>query len=464
MDYIYDQEGCVRKRKLRMFDEVEAVLYYFDGMVDAKIINDHIIMPLQRNPLAGRDAEQLCSEVIGSSDAQLYQQFDDIGNLMSLGNIVLFVDGLDQGIVIEAKSWPLRAVDEPGNERVLHGPREGFNESLLQNLAMVRRRLPGINFKAEFVKIGQVTKSTVCICYMDNCVDYAVLAELRDRLERVVTATTMDTNYIAEQVKDNPFTPFRTVGNTERPDIVAAKLLEGRVAVLCDGSPTALTVPYLFMEFFQSNEDYYVNYRYASFQRLLRILGFLSTVALPAFYLALTCFQQDLLPTELAMTISGARKNVPFPSLVEAVILMLAFDILRESGIRSPSNVGQALSVVSSIVLGQAAIEAGFIGSPILIITAFAGVTSMLVPNLIGVTLIYRYALLIITSIMGYWGFFAALFSLLLHICSLESFNISYIAYGYASSQKKTADTFFRDSWVKLKTSPVFPIRGEEPR
>ena len=214
--------------------------------------------------------------------------------------------------------------------------------------------------------------------------DKKVLNELHSRLSKVKSSAILDTNYIAEQIRDSDAAPFRTIGATERPDIVAAKLLEGRIAVFSEGCPMALTLPFLFLELFQSNEDYYVSYHYASFQRFLRIIGFFISVLMPSFFVALACYQPDLLPSSLAITIAQARQNVPFSTLAEALLLLLIFDLLRESGARSPSNVGQALAVVSSIVLGQAAIEAGYVGSPILIITAFSGVTGVMLPRLIG--------------------------------------------------------------------------------
>ena len=186
---------------------------------------------------------------------------------------------------------------------------------------------------------------------------------------------------------------------------MAAKLLEGRVAVFSEGCPTALTLPFVFLELFQSNEDYYVSYHYASFQRFLRIIGFFISVLMPSFFVALACYQPDLLPSSLAITIAQARQNVPFSTLAETLLLLLIFDLLRESGARSPSNVGQALAVVSSIVLGQAAIEAGYVGSPILIITAFSGVTGVMLPRLIGASLLTATACCCSRQHRAIWAF-----------------------------------------------------------
>lgn len=457
----FSGDGTLRTRELEGADGCAATLYFIDGLVQPRILNENVISPLQQAPLSGVTADLVIRRVLSACDSSAQEDFDKLCFSLTLGNAILFVDGLNKAIVIDCKNWSLRSVQEPDNERVLQGPREGFNESLLTNLSLLRRRLTGSDFKAEFLTMGDVSENNVCLYYLESCVDKKVLDELRTRLSKVKSSAILDTNYIAEQIRDSDTAPFRTIGATERPDIVAAKLLEGRVAVFSEGCPTALTLPFVFLELFQSNEDYYVSYHYASFQRFLRIIGFFISVLMPSFFVALACYQPDLLPSSLAITIAQARQNVPFSTLAETLLLLLIFDLLRESGARSPSNVGQALAVVSSIVLGQAAIEAGYVGSPILIITAFSGVTGVMLPRLIGASLLYRYGLLLLTATSGYLGFSIGFFLLLLRLSSIESFGIPYTQYAYFTSQKKTRDTFFRDSWSRLRALPVFPVSSK---
>ena len=464
LSHIYSAESTFRTRELCGVDGCRAAICYFDGMIDSRMLLESAIAPLQRAALHGQSAGDLCARVLSVPDTKTAASLDEACPQLALGHALLLVDGLAELLLLDVKQWQVRGISEPDSERVLQGPREGFTEVLLTNLSLIRRRLQSPDLKVESARMGDRVQSTVCLCYLEGSVDHAVLKELRERLRRVEQAAVLDSNYVTEQIRDGGRSPFQTVGATERPDIIAAKLLEGRVAILCEGSPSVLTVPHLFLELFQSNEDYYVNSHYASFQRLLRMLGFFASVFLPSLYIAMSCFQPELLPTPLAITISASRQSVPFSTVVEALILLFSFDILRESGARSPSNVGQALSVVSSVVLGQAAIQAGFIGSPILIVVAFAGVTSVLVPNLISVALLYRYGILIYTSIFGYWGCIAGLFHMMLHLSGLESFGVPYLEYSYAASQTVTGDTFLREPWTRLQTMPIFGKRrnGEE--
>ncbi|MBQ3078095.1 MAG: spore germination protein [Clostridia bacterium] len=459
MQSLFERDGTFRVREIEAADHTMTVLCFIDGLVNGHVLNENIIRPIQHAQLAGGSAEQIIRQTLATATCRPEQRFSELAFMVSLGNGILFVEGIPDAVVIDIKSWPVRGIAEPDNERVLQGPREGFNEALLTNVALVRRRLTGSDFKAEYLRFGEVAENGLCLCYLESCVDKKVLQEVRRRLEGLELSAVLDTNYIAEQIRDSRDSSFRTIGATERPDIVAAKLLEGRVAILCEGCPTALTAPYLFLELFQCNEDYYVSYHYASFQRCLRIFGFFLSILLPSFFIALVCYQPDLLPSALTFTVAEARQNVPFSTVGEAVLLLLIFDLLRESGARSPSNVGQALSVVSSIVLGQAASEAGYVGAPILIITAFAGVTGVMSPRLFGVSLLYRYSILLLTSVCGYLGFCIGFFALLLRLSSIESFGVPYTQYAYLSSQRQTGDTFLRASWSRLRALPVFPVR-----
>ncbi len=464
MEGLFQNDGTFRVRELEGIDGCRAVLYFIDGMIKSRTLNEDIIPPLQLAPLGGSSPDMVIRCVLSACDCQTEASFETLAFLLSLGNTLLFIDQMEQAIVIDTKNWTVRAVEEPDNERVLQGPREGFNESLLTNLSLVRRRLTGSDFKAEFHILGDTFKNVASICYLESCVDLKVLNLARRRLKGVRATAVLDSNYIAEQIHDSDSSPFRTIGSTERPDIVAAKLLEGRIAIFCEGSPSAITAPFLFLELFQSNEDYYVSHHYASFQRILRITGFFVSVLIPAFFVALACYQPNLLPSALAITIAKARQTVPFSTLNEAILLLVIFDLLRESGARSPSNVGQALAVVSSIVLGQAAIEAGYIGAPILIITAFSCVTGVMLPRLIGASLLYRYAILLLTATSGYLGFVVGFYLLLLQMCSIESFGIPYTQFLYPSSQIQTGDVFLRDSWRKLRAFPIFSAKKRRGR
>ena len=216
----------------------------------------------------------------------------------------------------------------------------------MQNLSNIRRRLRTNDLKIKTMKFGRRTKTCAYVCYLDSIVDKTILNELNRRLGQIDIDSVLDTNYIAELTRDNRFSVFRTTGVTERPDVVVGKLLEGRIAVLLDGTPTVITVPYLFIENFQSSEDYYLSFYYTSFARMLRLLAFFLTITVPALYIALVAFQHEMIPTPLLLSLANARKGVPLPASLEAFIMIIVFDILRETGIRMPTGIGQALSIV----------------------------------------------------------------------------------------------------------------------
>ena len=248
-------------------------------------------------------------------------------------------------------------------------------------------------------------------------------------------------------IRDAPLSPFPTTGFTEKPDVVAAKLLEGRIAVFVDGTPVVMTIPYLLIENFQSSEDYYTNFYYGSISRILRIIGFIMTITVPAIYVAIGDFHHELLPTTLLISIANARKSVPLPAAVEAFVMLAAFDILRETGVRMPSNVGQALSIVGAIVIGQAAVDAKLVAAPMIIIVALTGITNLMVPKMSAPVILVRYGLLLLGSTFGLYGLIAGLSIVFLHMLQLTSFGIPQITSPGRLRMQELKDIAIRSPW-----------------
>lgn len=300
---------------------------------------------------------------------------------------------------------------------------------------------------------GAQTLTRACVCYIEGVAKQETVDELERRLDRFDLDGALDSNYLSEYIKDAPMSFFKTVGTTERPDVVAAKLLEGRVALFLDGTPEVLTVPYLFMENFQSNEDYYINFWYASFYRILRILGFLIAVCTPAFYIAAVTSQQELLPTPLLLSISVARQGVPFPTIVEMLLLLFMFDILKETGVRVSSNIGQALSIVGALVVGQAAVEAKIVSAPVIIVVAASGITGLVISKLSVAVIMLRTLFLLLSALLGIIGLVLGLMGMLLYLVDLRSFGMH--AFLDPSLKLQThKDTVMRAPWWKMKTRP----------
>jgi len=333
-------------------------------------------------------------------------------------------------------------VSEPQSEQVIRGPREGFTENFRTNTALVRRRIKHPNLRMEHMKIGKKTATNLCLCYIKDIAHPEVLRQLRERLSTIDTDSILDAGYIEQYIEDAPLSLFSTVNYTEKPDVLAGKILEGRVGILVEGSPFALTVPFLFIESFQTAEDYYVRPFYASIARLMRFLAFaISLFALPVF-IALTNFHQELIPTRLLFTIARAREGTPFPSFLEAIIMVYAFEVLREAGLRLPQPVGQAISIVGALIMGDAAVAAGLVGAPVVIVVALTAVAGFVVPSQVDSLAMLRTVLILLTATLGGFGLAVGFLGILLHLATLRSFGAPYFASVLPSSDQQ--DSFIR--------------------
>ena len=430
---------------------------YCNGLVDVDIINEHIIKPLmlaKELPAKTRFSEQLSAQYIQTSEISKVSSCLEIIKSVTYGDSLLLVDGVSHGIMIDTKSFVTRSAQEPEGEKILSGPRDGFSEAIMMNLSLIRRRLRTNNLKMKFMNIGRETQTQICVAYMDSIVNKNILSELYRRLEAIDIDAVLDANYISELIRDKKWSPFRTTGITERPDVAVGKLLEGRIAIFVDGTPVVLTLPYLFIENFQSNEDYYLNFYYTTFSRMLRMLGFILAATVPAIYIAISAFHHEMLPTHLMIHIAIERANVPLPASLEAFLMLLAFDILRETGIRMPSNMGQAMSIVGALVVGQAAVQARLVAAPMIIVVAITGIASLLIPRMEGPLILARYFILILSSIVGFLGVVVGMSFLLIHILSLHSFGISQLTPDRDLHLQDVKDTFIRAPWWNMLTRP----------
>jgi spore germination protein KA len=292
------------------------------------------------------------------------------------------------------------------------------------NLSLVRRRIRSNNLKMKFHLVGRNTKTTVCVCYMQNIAKQYVVDEVEKVIGEMDIYGVLDTNYITEYISKGEKSPFPLVGTTERPDTVAGKILEGRVAIFVDGTPMVVTVPYLFIENFQSSEDYYMDPFYATISRILRMISFVLSITIPSIFIAIVAFHPEMLPTPLMINIASERKSLPLPAALEAFLMLIIFDILRETGVRMPSSIGTALSIVGALVIGQAAVAAKLVSAPMIIVVATTGITSLLIPKLNSAVVISRFLLLVLTSFLGFYGLICGLMIIAIHVLSLKSFGI----------------------------------------
>jgi spore germination protein KA len=429
---------------------------FYDGLVNSEIIDNFILRPLMTLPVdfEGDPLGHLMSRVVQVNSVKKTGSLDEIVQGLSYGDSLLLAEGCSELLLMDTKQFSTRGISEPEGEKILSGPREGFGEAILQNLSLVRRKLRTNDLKMKFQSQGRRSNTSLCVVYMESLVRPGILDELFRRLSAIDIDALLDTNYVIELIQDAKWSVFRTVGYTERPDVIAGKLLEGRVAVFVDGSPVVLTVPYLFIENFQSNEDYYFNYYYTSFSRILRIVSFFIAISAPALYVAVVAYHHEMLPTPLMINIAVESHNVPLPAALEAFILLILFDVLRETGLRMPLGVGQALSVVGGLVLGSAAVEADLVSATMIIVTAISGITNLLVPRMSSAVVLLRFILLLLASCFGFFGLTMGLSVLLIHMLQLESFGVLQLTPDRELRFQRLKDTAIRAPWWLMRTRP----------
>ena len=415
----------------------DASLIYVDGLVNKTVINEFIINPLM---LESRSVSEKCgifpnynidvikNTLISVGGIEKVSTFEELTDSCLSGDTVLLINGLTEGLVISTRGWQTRGVTEPDTEAVVRGPREGFTETLRTNTALIRRRIKSTNLTIETFTIGQQTKTDVAVVYIKGIVNPGLVKEIKKRLKSINTDAILESGYIEQYIEDAPFSPFSTIGNCERPDSVAGKILEGRAAIIVDGTPMVLTVPLLFIESFQSAEDYYSRPYYVSIVRILRFVSFFISIFGPGVYVALVSFHQELIPTPLLITFAAARAGTPFPAVVEAIIMGIAFEILREAGIRLPRPVGTAISIVGALVIGEAVVSAGLISASMVIVVALTAIASFVVPPQADVGGIARVSMVFLGGTLGAFGLMIGFLGGLIHLCTLRSFGTPYMS------------------------------------
>lgn len=412
--------------------KVPGLFVYFDGLTDEARLNE-IRQTVGRIP-DGADLHAHLDEWIGSETARLRSNkigtFEELVEETTIGNAVLLVEGLRVGYVFSLSEWRKRSIEDPVAESVIRGPREGFTEALIDNMAMMRRRIRSSDLKMIGVEIGSYTKSRVTVAYIEGLAAPDLLAEVRKRLASIEVDGILESGNIEEWIEDEPRSPFPQLMATERPDTAAASLLEGRVVILTDGTPFALIAPISLFSLMQSPEDYYQRYMISTAIRWLRYLFFTIALLAPSAYIAILTYHQEMIPSSLLLSIAKSREEIPFPALVEAIIMETMFEALREAGVRLPKQVGAAVSIVGALVIGQAATSAGLVSSPMVMVVAITGIASFMIPHYtVGISIrLLRFPIMLLAGFMGLLGLLMGLIALVIHLCSLRSFGLPYLS------------------------------------
>ena len=456
---IFKNDAILRNRTVEIGKTgFRASVFYMDGMVNTEILNESVIKPLILAKIRPGEisVENIEAKILFAGEVSKNTTLDQAIRGVLYGDTLLMIEGEKTVFTINTKGWRTRGVTEPSDERVLKGPREGFDEAALLNVALIRRKLLTPDLCVELQRVGRRTETLVFICYLESLADKGILKELKKRIAAIDIDGILDSNYIAELIGGKRLPLLKKMGTTERPDIVAARLLEGRIAIIVDGTPVVLTIPYLFSENFQSDEDYYVNYLIASASRMMRYVCFFLAVSVPAVFVALLTHHLGLLPTNFMLSVSALREGVPMSSVTECVLLILIFEILKETGLRTPQSQGFALSIVGGLVVGQAAVEAKIVSAPMLIAVALSGIAGLMIPRLRNVVFYLRFILVFLSALLGLYGYIIGFSMFLLLSLSIKSFGVDTVP-SLASPQFSTfKDTFFRASWRKMYKRPMF--------
>lgn len=427
----------IRKIVLGRKEGKSAAIIYLDNLIDSHHMDSNIIGPLVLD--AYTSGLNYGSEIIGQLKAgnlisrgqiKTGKNLNDLLDGVLKGEVVLLIDGVCEAYVISAKGYEYRSVAEPDVEPVIRGPREAFVEVLSINIGLIRKRIHSPNLVIESMEIGTISKTKICMAYIRDLCPMELSDEVRSRLKRINIDGILESGYIEEFIQDHPYSIFPQIRNTERPDIVAASLMEGRAAIITDNSPVSLIVPGEFFSLLQAAEDYYNRYIFSSFIRIIRYFALVLAILLPAFYIAVTNYHQEMIPTGLLISIISARAKVPFPALIEALVMEIVFDILREAGVRLPRPMGQAVSIVGALVIGQAAVQANIVSPLMVIIVALTGIATFCLPqfNFSLPVRIIRFFLMILASVFGMFGVMIGVLFTMLHLFSMESFGKPYMA------------------------------------
>jgi len=453
----------------------KAFIVFIDGLASGKVINESIVGPLISG-ISGQTVFNLSE----SNDEPIDNSMISVGEIREVftiedavlgcldGDTALFADGMESAVIIGSKGYEKRSITNPEDEVNVRGPKDSFVENLRDNTAMIRRKVKNSNLVFETVRLGTQTKTPVAVAYIDGIAEKGLVAEVKRRLKGIDIDGILDAGYISQLIDDAPFSIFETVGYTERPDVASAKLLEGRIVIVVDGSPFVLTLPYLFIEAFQTPSDYYSKPAYSVFIRSFRIFAFIITIMAPAIYVAITTFHQEFLPTKLLITIAKAREGIPFSAFAEALIMLLIFEILKEAGLRLPKSIGQTISIVGALVMGDAAVSAGIASASLVITIAFAAVAGFVVSFLNDQVFILRIFFLVLAGMFGGYGIVFGFILLITHMVSLKSFGRFYMTPMMPMIYEDLKDGALRAPLWIMRTRPQGfatenPVREDNP-
>ncbi|WP_107727909.1 spore germination protein [Desmospora activa] len=455
VQYIEDalyQPPDLKKRNLR-FNQQKGVLIYLDTLTDKKLIQSDILRPLFEVE------EGKIEEIIPTVEVKQITDLNLASENLLRGKCILFLQGVKEAYAIDASAMHKRDMSEPENEGVVRGAHNGFTEQLTVNLYSLRTRLENPNLTVRYFDIGRKTKTRFALVFMRDLAAPKLVQEIEERLQSISTDTIVSIGFIADYMEDHPNSPFPQSLFTERPDRTVANLMEGRVAILGEGDPTAVILPVTFFAFYQSPDDYNNRWIVGSFIRLIRLASLVISFQLPAIYIAVVSFHPEVMPVELIYSVRTGLERIPFPPIVEAGLMELTLEVIREAGLRLPSRVGQTIGIVGGLVIGEAVVQAGLISYTMVIVIAITAISSFVVPSheMSTTIQVIRFPLMLTAATFGFMGIMFGVIITLIHLCKIHSVNTPYIAPVAPLRIKDLKDTFVRFPLFRLNERPHDP-------
>ena len=455
----------LRSNIFRTHDNRRAALFYYAGLVNQQLLSQHVVRPLQNH--AGTLTTTILTEsLLGVADSEIVNQMDTIAVNLANGAATLLVEGVSEAIVMTMPEFTDRGIERSQSEDVLIGPHHSFGEDLGMNLALLRRSLNSPKLKIKIMQIGRLSKTNVAIIYIDGVTQEKLVKEAEERLSRIDIDYIPGASYLIEFLEQQPFSLLPQLALTEPPDRVLAALSEGRVAILAAGDPTCLIAPFFLPEAMQSPEDYYEKPLASTFLRWLRLFSAALSIFLPGTWITLASFHHGIIPPNLFTSIVAGRENVPFPTVIEAFLLLVTFDIVIEASTRLPSAVGQAVGIVGAIILGQSAVQASLISPSMTIVVALSGlaVYTLPSPSTVSAIRILKYLVLGISSVLGLFGTIWAFLFITIHATSMRSFGYPSLFPLAPFNARGILDIFIKLPNTLLTKRPQFLAAENEQR
>lgn len=451
----------IKNISLKLSDgRTQVAVITMEGLVDKETLAASITNPISNYSdivFGGEDLFQLLqSDIITCSDHVDVSDINEFSRLIMSGFAGVLVNGANKAIAVGVQGYSFRNVSEPDTESVQRGSREGFVEPMRVNISMIRRRLRTPMLKFETMTLGKTSNTDICICYLRGAVSCEILTKLRARLKKTDLNTLFASGYLLAYIDDNgDNTLFPTVGVTERPDTACAKLCEGRIVIIVDGTPSVLYVPHLMTENFQTFDDYTNRPFFSSVARALKCVSFFTAILLPGIYVAFASFNPEFFPAQLLTKVSQSVSHTPFSVFSEVLLFTFIYEIMREAGLRLPKTLGHAVSIIGGLVIGDTAVNSGFIGAPTLMIVALTVICSYIIPDLYASVAMLRVLFILAAGAFGIWGIIVILCVLLTYLSSMSSYGIPFFAPAAPLSMFSMRDTIIRASWSTLSRRNV---------